>query len=121
MNTLLQSVCVCLLKDALLHDCGYMRGCLFLLTLLTACFDNLFKACSYIPCTSSRTWLLLTVLGLMGCLLLISGHVTLQFKDKLYLIGGRSSDIQSYNLENTERNADVWYTADGGTCYYSFK
>lgn len=57
----------------------------------------------------------------MGCLLLISGHVTLQFKDKLYLIGGRSSDIQSYNLENTERNADVWYTADGGTCYYSFQ
>lgn len=50
-----------------------------------------------------------------ACISLVySGHVTLQFKDRVYLIGGRSAEIQTYNLEETERNADVWYTNDGG-------
>ena len=44
----------------------------------------------------------------------ITGHATCQFKDKMWLIGGRTAEYDTWNLQATERNADVWSTQDGG-------
>lgn len=42
------------------------------------------------------------------------GHATCEFKDKMWLIGGRTAEYDTWNLQATERNADVWSTEDGG-------
>jgi len=44
----------------------------------------------------------------------VAGHATCQFQKKMWVIGGRSAEYQTFNLQSTERNADVWYTSDGG-------
>jgi hypothetical protein len=36
------------------------------------------------------------------------------FQEKLWLMGGRSDVFQSYNMRYVDRNADVFYSADGG-------
>ncbi|CAM9444796.1 unnamed protein product, partial [Choristocarpus tenellus] len=44
-------------------------------------------------------------------------HATAVFKDKLWVVGGRSELYQAYNLEYTHRRGDVWTSSDYGATW----
>ena len=45
---------------------------------------------------------------------IIAGHATCLFKNKIWLTGGRSESHTLYNLLYSVRNNDVWHSDDGG-------
>ena len=49
---------------------------------------------------------------MMGCGL-FAAHASCSFKGKLWLTGGRSDLHPLYNLENSHKSADVWFSSDG--------
>ncbi|CAM9406465.1 unnamed protein product [Chrysoparadoxa australica] len=46
-----------------------------------------------------------------------NGHGFVAFKDKLWVVGGRSDVFQSRNLASTNRRADVWSSDDEGATW----
>ncbi|CAM9484098.1 unnamed protein product, partial [Discosporangium mesarthrocarpum] len=46
-----------------------------------------------------------------------SGHAATVFKDKLWVVGGRSELYRAYNLEYMYRRGDVWSSSDYGTTW----
>jgi hypothetical protein len=42
-----------------------------------------------------------------------NAHASCSFKGKMWLTGGRSDLHPLYNLENSYKSADVWYSEDG--------
>lgn len=44
-----------------------------------------------------------------------AGHAATTFHGKLWVVGGRSEQYQTYNLQNQHRRGDVWSSTDGAS------
>lgn len=50
-----------------------------------------------------------------------AGHAACVFKQKLWVVGGRTASYTDYNLQTNDKMADVWHSVDGGWCLFVLK
>ena len=43
-----------------------------------------------------------------------SAHASCVFKEKIWVVGGRTAEYVTWNLLNSYKAGDVWYTSNGG-------
>ena len=67
---------------------------------------------SYMLCTCTQ-WHMIAPYGDRGIFSERNGHAVTVFKGKLWLVGGRSKLYKKWDLSDSYRRADVWYSYNG--------
>lgn len=92
----------------------YFFLCFYIVCIIVNCQIDV-GGISNIP-TSSSNWKILT----SSTINLFTGrnsHASCVFKDKLWIIGGRTDAYVKYNFQDSYSTADIWYSGDGINWY----